>query len=98
MDITYKNGKIKKICTDAKTAERAYGQEMADKINQRIDEIGAADTVEMMIQFHIGRCHPLKQNRKGQYAVDLVHPYRLVFEKKGDEIQIANILEIVDYH
>ena len=53
---------------------------MADKIHQRIDEIGAADTVEMMIQFHIGRCHPLTQNRKGQYAVDLVHPYRLVFE------------------
>ena len=75
-----------------------YSQEMADKIHQRIDEIGAADSVEMMIQFHIGRCHPLKQNRKGQYAMDLVHPYRLVFEKNGDEIQIANILEIVDYH
>ena len=98
MDITYKNNKIKSICTDAKTAERTYGREMADKIYQRIDEICAADTVEMMVLFHIGRCHPLTQNRKGQYAVDLVHPYRLVFEKKGDEIQIANILEIVDYH
>ena len=95
MDITYTNNKIKKVCTDAKTAERSYGR---DKIHQRIDEITAADTVEMMIQFHIGRCHPLTQNRKGQYAVDLVHPYRLVFEKNGDEIQIANILEIVDYH
>ncbi|WP_418463537.1 type II toxin-antitoxin system RelE/ParE family toxin [Frisingicoccus sp.] len=98
MDITYKNKKIEKICTDAKTAERTYGREMADKIHQRIDEITAADTVEMMIHFHIGRCHPLSQNRKGQYAVDLVHPNRLVFEKKGDEIQIANVLEIVDYH
>lgn len=98
MFITYKNKKIEKICTEAKTAERDYGCEMADKIHQRIDEITAADTVEMMIQFHIGRCHPLTQNRKGQYAVDLVHPYRLVFEKNGDEIQIANILEIVDYH
>ena len=65
MDITYKNNKIKKVCTDAKTAERSYGREMADKIHQRIDEISAADTVEMMIQFHIGRCHPLTQNRKG---------------------------------
>lgn len=98
MDITYHNRKIKKICTDAKTADRVYGKEMAEKIHQRIDEITAADTVEMMIQFHVGRCHPLSQNRKGQYAVDLIHPYRLVFEKNGDEIQIANILEIVDYH
>jgi proteic killer suppression protein len=46
---------------------------MAVKIHQRIDEITAADTVEMMIQFHIGRCHPLSQNRKGQYAMDLMH-------------------------
>lgn len=98
MDITYKNNKIKMVCTDAKIAERTYGREMAEKISQRIDEITAADTVEMMIQSHIGRCHPLTQNRKGQYAVDLVHPYRLIFEKNGDEIQIANILEIVDYH
>ncbi len=98
MEITYKNNRIKKVCTDAKIAEKTYGREMTEKIHQRIDEIAAADTVEIMIQFRIGRCHPLKQNRKGQYAVDLVHPYRLVFEKKGNEIQIANILEIVDYH
>lgn len=45
-----------------------------------------------MIQFRIGRCHPLHNNRKGQYAVDLVHPYRLVFEINGNEIQIANIM------
>ncbi len=98
MNITYKNRKIEKICTNAKIAERAYGFEMAAKIHQRIDEISAVDSVEMMIRYHIGRCHPLSQNRKGQYALDLVHPYRLVFEKEGDEIQIANILEIVDYH
>ena len=98
MDIRYKNKKIKKVCTDARAAERTYGREMAEKIHQRIDEIKASDTVEMMMQFHIGRCHPLTQNRKGQYAVDLVHPYRLVFVKSEGEIQIANIIEIVDYH
>ena len=98
MDITYSNAKIKKICTNAKTAERAYGRKMADKIHQRIDELSAADTVEMMIRYHIGRCHPLVNNRKGQYALDLVHPYRLVFEKCGNEIQIVNVLESIDYH
>ena len=98
MEITYKNNKNRKICTDIKVAEKTYGAQMAEKIDMRIGEISAADTVEMMIQFRIGRCHPLTQNRKGQYAMDLVHPYRLVFEKNGNEIQIANILEIVDYH
>ena len=98
MEITYKNNKIRKVCTDTRFAEKTYGTQMAEKIDMRLGEIKAADTVEMMIRFRIGRCHPLTQNRKGQYAVDLVHPYRLVFEKYGDKIQIANILEIVDYH
>ena len=62
---------------------------MADKIHQRIDEIHAADTVEMLMEAHIGRCHPLTGNRKGQYAMDLVHPKRLVFEKRGNQIQVA---------
>lgn len=88
MEITYKNKKKMKVCTDAKVAERTYGREMAEKIDQRIGEISAIDTVEMMIRFHIGRCHPLALNRKKQYAVDLVHPYRLVFEKKDERFKL----------
>ena len=98
MQIDYRTRKLEKVCTIAYEAEKQYGNDMAEKIQQRIDEISAALNVEMMVQFKIGRCHPLKGDRKNQYAVDLVHPYRLVFEKKGNEIQIAFILEIVDYH
>ena len=39
-----------------------------------------------------------ERKEKKQWAVDLVHPYRLVFTKKGEEIEFAYILEIVDYH
>ncbi len=79
-------------------AQKQYGREMMLKIFQRIAEIKAVDRVETMVQCHIGRCHPLVQDRKGQYAVDLVHPYRMVFEVMGKKVQIANIIEIVDYH
>lgn len=98
LQIEYKTKKLEKVCTNASEAIKLHGQEMADKIHQWIDEITAASSVEMMIQYRIGRCHPLKGDRKNQYAVDLVHPYRLIFEKKGIEIQIANIMEITDYH
>ena len=53
MDITYKTKKLRRICTDAKTTERAYGIEMAAKIHQRIDEISAADSVEVLIKYHM---------------------------------------------
>lgn len=98
LQITYKNKKIEKVCTKYFEAEQKYGKEMAEKIHMRIDQITAALSIEMLLQFRIGRCHLLKGNRKTQYAMDLVHPYRLVFEKDGDNIQIAHILEIVDYH
>ena len=98
MQITFNSRRLEKVCTSAYDAEKLYGREMAQKIQMRLDQISAADSVEMMIQFKIGRCHPLTGNRKNQYAVDLVHPFRLVFEQKGTEIRIANILEIVDYH
>ena len=98
LKVTYKDKKIERICTIVSEAEKRHGVRMAEKIHQRIQELSAAETVEMMIQFHIGRCHAWKGNRKNQYALDLVHPYRLVFEKQGEEVQVAYILEIVDYH
>lgn len=98
MDVKYRNKHIKNVCTISSIAEREYGRKMAEKIHHRIDQIRAADNVEQMIQFGIGRCHPLHQNRKNQYAMDLVQPMRLIFEKSGNEIQIANIIEITDYH
>ncbi len=84
MEITYKSKKLERICTEAKFAERTYGKEMAEKIYMRIRQIRATDTVQLMMEYRVGRCHPLSGNRSGQYAVDLVHPYRLVFEKKGN--------------
>ena len=98
MKIEYKTKKMEKICTIASEAQKAYGVKMMYKIHQRISEIKAAETVEELVQFHVGKCHQLQQKRKNQYAMDLAQPMRLVFEKKGEEIQIVQILEIVDYH
>lgn len=98
MRIEYKNNKIRKICTNASIAEKTYGVQMAEKVHMRIDQITAADDVESLVLAHIGRCHRLQGNRANQYAMDLVHPYRLIFDIKGVKVQIALIEEIVDYH
>lgn len=77
---------------------RTHGTAMANKIAQRIDELSIADSVEDLIKFSIGRCHPLKGNKAGTFAMDLVHPYRLVFEKKEHIVQLVRIVSIEDYH
>lgn len=98
MTIKYKNKKIQKVCEDAYVAKKKYGARMAELIQQRIDELHSALNVEMMIQFNIGRCHPLHNNRRGQYALDLEHPYRLIFTVDDNVIQIVQVEEIIDYH
>lgn len=98
LDILYKTNRLKKICTDYGTARQSYGQTMADKIHLRIQEITAADSVETLLQYSVGRCHPLKGNRDGEYAMDLVHPHRLVFEKREERLQLVKIVSIEDYH
>ena len=99
MQILYNSKKIEKICSDASKAEKKYGFAMTIKLFQRLDQIQAVTTIDELIQYKIGRCHLLVGKRKGQYAMDLEQPYRLVFTvDKTNNVHIANIIEIVDYH
>lgn len=75
-----------------------YGKEMAVKITQRIGQIISASEISELVQYGIGRCHELEGNRKGQFAMDLVHPYRLVFVEDNGRISLVKIISIEDYH
>ncbi len=98
MIVTFLDSRIERICTDYSEAVRKHGPKMALKIFQRINELTAAPSVETMSRNHIGRCHPFHGDRKGPFAVDLIQPYRLVFQRFGDIVQIVRVLEIIDYH
>lgn len=98
MRIEYASRQLERVCTDAAAAVRAYGKPLAVKLRQRIKQLRDATSAAQMIQDRTGRCHALAGDRRGQYALDLAHPYRLVFEQRGDVVRIALILEIVDYH
>ncbi len=86
------------VHTDYSKAQKKYSVDIATKIHQRIDEIQSATSVEMLVHYSIGRCHQLAGNRKGEYAMDLVHPYRIVFEQVDGEIEVVKIIKIEDYH
>ena len=98
LQINYKSNSLELACTNYTASKRKYGERMARLIHQRIDELKSADSVEILVQYSIGRCHSLEGNRKGEYAMDLVHPYRLIFEYKKTEIQVVRIINIEDYH
>lgn len=98
LKINYKSNSFERVCTNYSIAQRKYGERMARFIHQRVGELQAADSVEMLVQYSIGRCHPLEGDRKGEYAMDLIHPYRLVFEHNKTDVQVVRIVNIEDYH
>lgn len=109
MEIIFKSNKLKKMCEDYGLAKCQWGEAMAKKIVQRINELQAAETLADLSHQPPTRCHRLSQNREGQYAVNLIEPYRLVFQPLADDgsvlvnaepihIERVKILEVVDYH
>ncbi len=106
MILEFKNNKIQKECENPKKAQQAYGEEMKKKLLLRVNELRSSDTLEDVSYIPAARLHRLKGNRSHQYAVDLVHPFRLVFAPKCDaadlnklnSIEIVKIEEVVDYH
>jgi proteic killer suppression protein len=111
MDIFFKTIKLQKICSQKKEAIKKLGPKMARKLQQRMMELRAAETLSDISRLPPARCHELKGNRKGQLSVDLDHPYRLIFipanspvpEKENGgldwtRITKIKIIEIVDTH
>lgn len=89
---------------------RAWGAVGAKKVTLRLQQMQAAGTLEDMRDLP-GRCHELGEDRAGTLAVDVHHPFRLVFRptddsppKKPDggldwsQVDRLTILEITDYH
>ena len=84
---------------------------MARIILTRLGTLARADTLAMIPNAPPERLHLLAGRRQMQYAVDLAHPYRLIFSpadtpiplKEDGGIDLAQvtaiaIIEVIDYH
>lgn len=103
MKISYKTNKFEKICSNFSKTQKEYGEQIAKKLHQRIDELKASKTFGDALKIRSLRLHELKGNYKGKYGADLTGNYRLILIPVGDDIEIekieeVNLEEIVDYH
>lgn len=111
MEITFISRKLQKVCNSEKEMRARFGKPLAERLQQRLAELTAADTLEDIRRLPSARCHELSQDRKGQLAVDVVHPKRLIFEpdhnpvpRKPDggldwpHVTSIRVIEIIDYH
>jgi len=111
MEILFKTRRMQKRMNSEAELVRAYGRENARIIMPRMLVLHAAECLADVSQRPPDRCHPLSGNRKGQYAVDAKHPYRIIMEPANNPIPLLEdgsidtervtsirILEVKDYH
>ncbi|MCY3657848.1 MAG: type II toxin-antitoxin system RelE/ParE family toxin [Caldilineaceae bacterium] len=79
MVITFRQRKLQRVVNDTRKLEATYGARMAKLIQRRLLVLEAADNLSQIPPRGPLRLHQLFGDRAGQFSVDLVHPYRLVF-------------------
>ena len=111
MDISFSTKKLCKECNDYTKLVRKHGDKCARLIRRRLDDLMDADSLLDFSRLPQARCHELKGDRKGQLALDLKHPLRLIIEPNYESIPAKpdggldwkavtaiTILGVEDYH
>jgi len=111
LDIAFRTRKLEKTFNSAGGLQKAYGARMAKVIMIRLAVLKAARTLALVPPTPPDRRHHLRGDRDEQFAVDLVHPYRLVLEANHDplprkddggidveQVTAIRIIDVIDYH
>ena len=111
MDIDFRTRKLAKILKSADALKKEHGPKMARAIMNRLAVLKAASDLAQVPTTRPDRRHQLHGDRQGQFAVDLVHPRRLVFKPNHEplprrddggidtkQVNAITIIGVVDYH
>lgn len=85
LNIVFGNPKFESLCNNHKLLVRKHGTKRAKKIRQRLDDLHAANSLDVMRKLP-GRCHELAGDKSGFLSLDLDHPYRLLFEPANEPL------------
>ncbi len=110
MNIDFKNNRIKKAISDAREMQKAFGN-MAKKVFQRMEQLKSVTTLAEMQMYQAARCHELKGERKGEWAINISVNHRMIFEINQHPVPLNKdssvdtkkvtdimIIETTDYH
>ena len=111
MDIAFRTRKLERTFNSADALQKAYGARMTRAIMNRLAVLKAARALALVPTTPPERRHQLRGDRDEQFAVDLVHPRRLVFvpnheplPRRDDggidteQVTAITIIAVVDYH
>ncbi len=87
MDISFVDKKLEKIFNSEKELHKKYGTN-ARYIKRRMAVLIAAPSLAHISHRPPERRHNLEGKRKGTFAVDLKHPFRLILKPNHDPVPL----------
>ena len=110
MEIEYSNRRLKAQLTTPLELKKTYGS-IAQKVNLRLQQMISSPTLTVLQSIPGAKCHQLKGNMVGKWAVEVSANYRMIFELDHDPIPKnpnnsidtnlitkIKILSVEDYH
>lgn len=98
MEVRFRTKKLQRQYEQANEAKRAFGATVARKYIQRVNIIKSAENLDELRKLPGLRCHELKGNRRGQWAINLTGFFRLIFCLEGVQLHIARIEEVSKHY
>lgn len=98
MRISFKTKALRSEYEQSRLGVKAYGEQIARKYVQRVNLLKDARDLEEVKTLPGLNCHPLKGNRKGQWAIKLTGFHRLIFTVSGEKLDIARIEEVSKHY
>jgi len=110
VEIEFVSKKLEKTLNSESLIRRDYGDANGRKIMRRLEVLAAAPSLAHVPRSKPERCHQLTGDRDEEYAVDIEHPYRLLFRPQDPiprlpdgGVDVAAVTRIViigikDYH
>lgn len=98
MEIEFASKRLERCFREHRAAVRAFGDDVARRYIQRINIMKAARSLDELSKMPGLRCHALKGQRAGQYAINLTGFHRLIFTLHGESLTIARIEEVSKHY
>ncbi len=111
MNIAFRTTKLEKTFNSKREMDKTYGDRMAQVLAIRLAVLRSAQALSMVPSTPPERRHQLRGKMRGHYAVDLVHPHRLIFKPNHSpvprlpdggidlaQVTAITIVDVIDYH
>lgn len=98
LEVIFRTNKLQRQFERKAEAEKAFGKDVARKFIQRVNIIKSSGGIGELRKLPGLRCHELKGNRKGQWAINLTGFFRLIFSLEGEKLHIACVEEVSKHY